>query len=123
MHELGIATEIYRVSRRAGDERGAGALERVKVAVGELSAVEPDLLRFAWEAVVRDGPDDGALAVGEPSLPVVVPPTPKTTAGARVPRGDLVARDGRRRFGVRGGVAHQGISGFGLRGSGGSASG
>jgi len=30
------------------------------VAVGELAAVEPELLAFAWEAVTADGPDAGA---------------------------------------------------------------
>jgi hydrogenase nickel incorporation protein HypA/HybF len=60
MHELGIAMEIYRSCREAGDARQAGRLQAVKVAIGELSAVEPDLLRFAWEAVVEDGPDKGA---------------------------------------------------------------
>jgi hydrogenase nickel incorporation protein HypA/HybF len=57
MHELSLATEVYRLcrSRAAG-----GRIERVKVAVGELSAVEPDLLRYAWEAVTATGPDAGA---------------------------------------------------------------
>jgi hydrogenase nickel incorporation protein HypA/HybF len=57
MHELSIAAEIYRVCRREVEARGAGRLEEVRVAVGELSAVEPDLLAFAWEAVVAGGPD------------------------------------------------------------------
>ncbi|MCU0232321.1 MAG: hydrogenase maturation nickel metallochaperone HypA [Acidobacteria bacterium] len=35
-------------------------LSRVTVAVGELSAVEPDLLAFAWQAIVGEGPDGGA---------------------------------------------------------------
>lgn len=35
-------------------------LTRAKVAVGEFSAVEPDLLSFAWEAIVGEGPDQGA---------------------------------------------------------------
>jgi Zn finger protein HypA/HybF involved in hydrogenase expression len=30
------------------------------VAIGELSAVEPELLSFAWEAVTAEGPDAGA---------------------------------------------------------------
>ena len=35
------------------------------MAVGELSAVEPKLLVYAWEAVVEDGPDAGAELVIE----------------------------------------------------------
>ncbi len=60
MHEMGIALEIHRVCRRAVADRGPGRIERVRVAVGELSAVEPELLRFAWEAVTRETADEGA---------------------------------------------------------------
>lgn len=59
MHELGIATEIYESCRAAVDREGRGRLLTVKVAVGELSAVEPDCIRFAWEAIVAAGPDAG----------------------------------------------------------------
>jgi hydrogenase nickel incorporation protein HypA/HybF len=57
---MSIALEIQRVCRDAVREHGAGRIESVRVAVGELSAVEPDLLRFAWEAVVADGPHAGS---------------------------------------------------------------
>ncbi len=58
MHELGLASEILEACRRRMPE--AARLEEVRVAVGELSAVEPDLLRYAWEAVVAGGPDAAA---------------------------------------------------------------
>jgi hydrogenase nickel incorporation protein HypA/HybF len=57
LHELSIAQEIYRTSRAAVAGHGAGRLEAVTVAVGELSAVEPDLLLFAWQALTEGGPD------------------------------------------------------------------
>jgi hydrogenase nickel incorporation protein HypA/HybF len=61
---MGIALEVYRTSREAVEEHGGGRLQRVRLAVGELSAVEPDLLVYAWEAVVADTVDAGAeLAV------------------------------------------------------------
>jgi len=60
VHELGLAMEIRRVCQAAVSEHGAGRLEWVRVAVGELSAVEPDLLRFAWEAVTSGTPDAGS---------------------------------------------------------------
>ncbi len=60
MHEMGIALEIYRTCRETISEQGEGRLHRVRIAVGELAAVEPDLLAFGWEAVVTDGPDEGA---------------------------------------------------------------
>lgn len=61
LHELSIAQEIYRTSRAAVAAHGPGRLERVKVAVGELTAIEPDLLTFAWEALTGGGPDAGSL--------------------------------------------------------------
>ncbi len=60
MHELSLATEIHRAARAAVEARGAGRLDVVQVVVGELSAVEPDLLAYAWEAVVAGSRDAGA---------------------------------------------------------------
>jgi hydrogenase nickel incorporation protein HypA/HybF len=60
VHELSIAHEIYRTCLDSMAAHGGGRLEWVRVAVGELSAVEPDLLGFAWEAVVAGGGDAGA---------------------------------------------------------------
>ncbi len=60
MHEMGIAIEIYRTCLEVVRENGGGRLQRVRIAVGELAAVEPDLLTFGWEAVIIDGPDVGA---------------------------------------------------------------
>ncbi|MFV2073434.1 MAG: hydrogenase maturation nickel metallochaperone HypA [Thermoanaerobaculales bacterium] len=57
---MGIALEIYRTCREAVEANGGGRLQQARLAVGELSAVEPELLVFAWEAVVTDGPDAGA---------------------------------------------------------------
>jgi hydrogenase nickel incorporation protein HypA/HybF len=57
---MGIALEIHRVCREAVRQHGAGRIESVRVAVGELAAVEPELLRFAWEAVVAGGPHAGS---------------------------------------------------------------
>jgi hydrogenase nickel incorporation protein HypA/HybF len=59
MHEMGLAVEIRRLAREAVAGRGPGRLEIVRIAVGELSAVEPDLLEFAWEAAVA-GTEDAA---------------------------------------------------------------
>jgi Zn finger protein HypA/HybF involved in hydrogenase expression len=57
---MGIAVSIYRIARDAVASQPPGRLCRVRVAVGELSAVEPDLLRYAWEAVTAEGVDAGA---------------------------------------------------------------
>ena len=60
MHEMGLAVEIRRIARQAVEGRGEGRIEIVRVAVGELSAVEPDLLGFAWEAAVAGTQDADA---------------------------------------------------------------
>jgi hydrogenase nickel incorporation protein HypA/HybF len=60
VHELSIAHEILRTCRGAVAGHGPGRLETVRVAVGELSAIEPELLRFAWEALTAEGPDAGS---------------------------------------------------------------
>jgi hydrogenase nickel incorporation protein HypA/HybF len=57
---MGIALEVYRTCRETMTEHGGGRLKSVRLVVGELSAVEPELLAYAWEAVVVDGPDAGA---------------------------------------------------------------
>jgi hydrogenase nickel incorporation protein HypA/HybF len=54
MHEMGIAASIYEVAREAQTAQGPGHLTRIKVEVGELSAVDPDLLRYAWMALCED---------------------------------------------------------------------
>jgi hydrogenase nickel incorporation protein HypA/HybF len=58
VHELSLAHDVLRTCAAALPP--GARLERVSVAVGELSAVEPDLLRFAWEAVVAGGPHEHA---------------------------------------------------------------
>src|SRR6476619_140534 len=55
VHEVGLAAEIYRIARDAAEARGGGRLEAVTVVVGDLAAVEPDLLDFAWNAVIGGG--------------------------------------------------------------------
>lgn len=53
---MGIALEIHRIACDAVSGQGTGRIDSVRIAVGELAAVEPDLLSFAWEAVVADSP-------------------------------------------------------------------
>jgi hydrogenase nickel incorporation protein HypA/HybF len=65
VHELSIAQEVHRAARAATAGYGAHRLERVIVAVGELTAIEPELLRYAWEAVVAGGPDAACELVVE----------------------------------------------------------
>jgi hydrogenase nickel incorporation protein HypA/HybF len=60
---MGIALDILRICRETMRAHGGGRLETVRVALGELTAVEPELLVFAWEAALGDGPDAGAEVV------------------------------------------------------------
>ena len=61
MHEMGVATEILRIARESVADRGAGRITRVRLAVGDLAAVEPEILAYAWEAVVQGTPEEGAV--------------------------------------------------------------
>ena len=63
MHETGLAADAYRIAREAADAHGGGTIESVTLVVGELAAVEPDLLAFAWEAVVAGTRDAGSRLV------------------------------------------------------------
>ncbi len=65
MHEMGLSAEIYRIARGAADSNGGGCLESVTVIVGELAAVEPDLLEFAWQAIVTGTADEKARLLVE----------------------------------------------------------
>jgi len=59
VHEMSIAASIYETCRDVVARRGGGRLESVRVAVGELSALEPELLVFAWQALTQGGADEG----------------------------------------------------------------
>jgi hydrogenase nickel incorporation protein HypA/HybF len=65
MHEMSLIAQVHAIARGVADDREGGALESVTIAVGELAAVEPDLLDFAWKAIVAGGPDEGATLVVE----------------------------------------------------------
>jgi hydrogenase nickel incorporation protein HypA/HybF len=58
MHELGLAHDVLRAC--AAEVPAAARLTRVRLAVGDLAAVEPELLRFGWQAVTEGGPHAGS---------------------------------------------------------------
>ena len=60
MHELGLATDILAVCEASLAAHGRGRIEAVRLVVGDLAAVEPDLLCFAWEALTSGGPHAGS---------------------------------------------------------------
>ncbi len=61
MHETGIAAEVRRIARAAVSGRGPGKIAVVRLAVGDLAAVEPELLSHAWDALVAGTEDDGSV--------------------------------------------------------------
>lgn len=54
MHEISVAESILESAVRLIPE--SARLESVCVSVGELSTIEPDLLRFAWQALTENTP-------------------------------------------------------------------
>ncbi|MEO8585622.1 MAG: hydrogenase maturation nickel metallochaperone HypA [Acidobacteriota bacterium] len=60
MHETALAAEILKIARASAAANGGGRLTTVSIVVGELSAVEPSLIAFAWEAVTSGTVDAGS---------------------------------------------------------------
>ena len=54
MHEIGIANSILDAVRAEVLKRPGWMAHKVAVRIGELSAVNPDALRFAFEALTRE---------------------------------------------------------------------
>lgn len=57
MYELSVAQELYCRSRARADQLAVTRLECVRVAVGELAAINPELLRAAWKFVTSESAD------------------------------------------------------------------
>ncbi len=58
MYELSVAQELYANSRARADELGARELQTVRVAIGELAGVDPELLQSAWRFVTAESADE-----------------------------------------------------------------
>ena len=50
MHEYSIVQSLLDAVRAEGEARGATSVTRLRVGLGELSGVDPELLTSAWEA-------------------------------------------------------------------------
>ena len=51
MHEVGMMENVLRMVKTSARDRGISSVRRIKLVVGELSMVDPDSLRFAFEAL------------------------------------------------------------------------
>jgi hydrogenase nickel incorporation protein HypA/HybF len=58
---MGVAAEVRRIARESVADRGPGRITCVRLAVGDLAAIEPELLKYAWEALVQGTPEEGAV--------------------------------------------------------------
>lgn len=67
MHEMSVAMEIVSIVERAARDNRAKKIVRVTLEVGQISGVEPEALRFAYDAIVKDK----ALELGEPELEII----------------------------------------------------
>ena len=61
MHELGIAQRIVEVMTEMVTRHGATRCLAARLLVGELTAVEPETLKFAFEVVSRETSAAGCL--------------------------------------------------------------
>jgi hydrogenase nickel incorporation protein HypA/HybF len=60
MHEMSITLSMIDIVTEEMEKRGVERLERLRIRVGELTAVEPQSLLFCFEVCTKDTPLEGA---------------------------------------------------------------
>ncbi|MDH3975908.1 MAG: hydrogenase maturation nickel metallochaperone HypA [Deltaproteobacteria bacterium] len=60
MHEMSISVNIIEIIKNEMVKNGATRLNTLKIKIGELTAVEPDSLKFCFEACTRGTALEGA---------------------------------------------------------------
>lgn len=60
MHEMALAEGILQLIEDAARDQGFTAVRTVWLEIGQMSSVEPDALRFCFDAVTRDSIAAGA---------------------------------------------------------------
>jgi hydrogenase nickel incorporation protein HypA/HybF len=60
MHEMALAEEVLQIVEDAARREGLRRVHALWLEIGELSSVEPEALRFCFEAVARDSVAAGA---------------------------------------------------------------
>ena len=61
MHEMGVTQEVLGAVLEASAKAGATRINVVRLTVGELTALVPDSLMFAWECLTPGTPAEGAV--------------------------------------------------------------
>ena len=72
MHELNIATAVLKAVRTEALRHPGSLPRKVVVRVGELAAVDPEALRFCFDAIIR-GTDLGLLRLEVEVCPLRCP--------------------------------------------------
>lgn len=66
MHEMSIAESVLGIVEETARREGFSRVKEVRLEIGQLAAVEPEALRFCFDAVVRGSVAEGArLAIDE----------------------------------------------------------
>jgi hydrogenase nickel incorporation protein HypA/HybF len=60
VHEMGITAEVIAAVTEAAEREKAVRVNRVTLTIGGLTAIMPDALQFAWEALTPGSPLEGA---------------------------------------------------------------
>jgi len=60
MHEMSLAESVVRIAEQAAQREGFVRVKTVRLEIGALAAVEPDAMRFCFDAATRDSVADGA---------------------------------------------------------------
>lgn len=60
MHEMSITRSMLEIAAAQMEANGIHSLKKLKVRIGELTAVEPDVLRFCFGVAIKGTPFEGA---------------------------------------------------------------
>jgi len=60
MHEMSLAESVLQIIEQAGSEQGFTRVKTVWLEIGQLACVEPEAMRFCFDAVMADSIAEGA---------------------------------------------------------------
>jgi hydrogenase nickel incorporation protein HypA/HybF len=60
MHEMSLAEAVVKIAEQAARAQGFGRVRVVRLELGALAQVEPEAMRFCFDAVARDSIAQGA---------------------------------------------------------------
>ena len=60
MHEMTLAENVLQIVEEAARRESLRRVHAVRLEIGQISSVEPEAMRFCFDAVTRDSVADGA---------------------------------------------------------------